>query len=338
MTRMIWCGALVVIALAAAGCSEKKESANKKVDGGGGGTTGWNAAVGDNGTIVETFDDTNWQVRNVAQANLYAVTCVGNTNGWAVGANGFVAHTPDGGKTWTPQDAHTTSSLRTIHFAYEPDTESWQPPNKGSELVGVVAGDSGALAVSKNGGAYWKAVNMTSVALHSAASVLPAKLFVVVGDEGTLIRSSDLGDSWDKTTIPGAGDLTGVAASLDASLVLAVDSNGAVWASKDLAKTFSLETKIDARLNAVSLADDGSLGLAVGEKGSLLERDAAGNWQAQASGTVETLHAALVTHAGSRDYVSGANGTLIGSNGDGWSVVSIPTQVTLYGLENMDWN
>jgi photosystem II stability/assembly factor-like uncharacterized protein len=129
----------------------------------------------------------------------------------------------------------------------------------------------------------------------------------------------------------------GVAATTSGSVILAVDSNGSVWASKDQGQSFAVETDVDVKLNSVSIAEDGSHALAVGEKGTILERNASGTWSPAASGTTETLWAALVTHAGSRDYVSGEHGTLIGSEGKGWQVVPIPTQVTLFAMENMDW-
>jgi photosystem II stability/assembly factor-like uncharacterized protein len=241
MKRIIWTGTLVALAIATAGCSSDDDKKKKTVDGGGGGTTGWNAAVGEDGTFVETFDDTNWQVRNVGQIDLHAVTCVGNTNGWAAGQNGYVAHTPDGGKTWQPQDAHTTKTLRSIHFAYE-EGGSWDGTEK---LVGIVAGDEGALATSQNGGKTWSPAGVpTTVTLRSAVAVLSAKLFVAVGDGGMLIRSADLGTGWEQTNVASAGDLMGVTSTASGNVILAVDSNGAVWASKDLGKTFAVESKV----------------------------------------------------------------------------------------------
>lgn len=336
MRSIIWTGALVVLALASASCGGDDDKKKKSLDGGGGGTTGWNAAVGEDGTLVETFDDTNWQVRNVGQIDLHSVTCVGNTNGWAAGQNGYVAHTSDGGKTWQPQDAHTTKTIRSIHFAYEESAGSWEGTEK---LVGIVTGDEGTLATSENGGKTWQTAGVaTSVTLRSGVAVLSKQLFVAVGDGGTLVRSADLGKGWQQTSIPNAGDLTGVTAPTSGSVVLVVDSNGSIWASKDQGKTFSVEIDVDARLNGVSIAENGSHAIAAGEKGTLLERDASGTWTTAVSGTTETLFAALVTHAGSKDYVSGEHGTLIGSEGKGWTIVPIPTQATLFAMENMDWN
>lgn len=326
---------MLVLAIASASCGGDDDKKKKSLDGGGGGSTGWNAAVGEDGTFVETFDDANWQVRNVGPIDLHSVTCVGNTNGWAAGQNGYVAHTPDGGKTWEQQDSHTTKTIRSIHFAYQ-EGGSWEGT---APLIGIIAGGEGALATSLNGGKTWQPAGVPSnVTLHSAVTVLSKKLFLAVGDGGTLIRSVDLGDGWSQSTLPNAGDLTGVTATESGDVVLVVDSNGTVWASKDQGKTFASETDIDVKLNGVSIAENGSHALAVGEKGTLLERNSTGVWTPAVSGTTETLFAALVTHAGSKDYVSGEHGTLIGSEGKGWSIVAIPTQATLFAMENMDWN
>src|SRR5580693_4354172 len=104
----------------------------------------WRAAVGKAGAFAQTFDDVSWVTRSIAAQDLYAVTCVGNDDGWAVGAAGAVTHTLDGGRTWNWQDAHTTSALRAIRF--------------GSATLGLLAGDSGMLAVTHDGGGTWETV------------------------------------------------------------------------------------------------------------------------------------------------------------------------------------
>src|ERR1041384_6854831 len=76
-------------------------------DGGGNGGTGgtggsapWVTAVGDRGSVLQTYDDRSWSLSYGTTGELDAVTCVGNQHGWTVGAGGTVLYTIDGGLTW----------------------------------------------------------------------------------------------------------------------------------------------------------------------------------------------------------------------------------------------
>ncbi len=310
---------LIGLAVLVVACSSNDEPQKKKLVDAGGGSSGWISAVGEEGTFARTFDEVSWDVQTLTTEDLYSVTCVGNIDGWAAGESGTVVRTADGGKTWKPEDAHTTANLRTIHFAYDLHLDGL---SNGPPLVGIVAGDGGTLAISKNGGELWENVSVPSAStLRSAKIALNADLFVVVGDSGTLLRSTDLGKTWEAIAIDGAGDLTGVALTPNASTIVAVDNNGAVWASTDLAKSFHLEKKVGVALNDVAIGTDGLQAVAVGVSGMLDRSGCGGDWKEGPSGTAVSLHAALVTPKGVPNYVSGDDGTLIRGAGDGWSRV-----------------
>src|SRR5262247_1001671 len=66
--------------------------------GAGGGTGGvgggaWATAVGDRGSVLQTFDDQTWSLSYGSANELDAVACVGNQHGWTVGAAGTVLYT-----------------------------------------------------------------------------------------------------------------------------------------------------------------------------------------------------------------------------------------------------
>src|SRR3954447_13123186 len=52
----------------------------------------------------------------IDDAALHAVQFVDPRVGWAVGDDGVVWHTLDGGGTWEPQPTFTRASLRSLHF------------------------------------------------------------------------------------------------------------------------------------------------------------------------------------------------------------------------------
>src|SRR5262249_29884954 len=142
------------LAVASSGCSSKSSTPTTS-DGGTSTPSGWKAAVGAGGTLVQTFDDATWTTRSVMAVDLFGVTCVGALKGWASGANGTIAHTEDGGKTWGTQTSHVSASLRAIHF--------------GDANLGVVAGDAGALAFTNDGGATWSPVTLTTKGFYGVA-------------------------------------------------------------------------------------------------------------------------------------------------------------------------
>jgi photosystem II stability/assembly factor-like uncharacterized protein len=285
----------------------------------------WAAAVGAAGTFAQTFDDVSWATRVIAARALYSVTCVGNYDGWAAGEGGAIAHTVDGGQTWTWQDGRTSISLRAIRF--------------GTAMLGLVVGDEGTLAVTHDGGSTWRTVSpLTAVSLRGAAVAADAGVMVAVGDGGVVLRSSDRGDSWTQSSIAGAADLHGIATDPGAHWLVAVDASGSVWSSSDGGAHFAREASAAAPLDAVAMADDGTRAIAAGARGTVLEREPGGSWAAVQSGTSVDLHAALITgDAGSNHYVAGDFGTLLRSpdRGGSWSSVAIGSNVELYGLDDL---
>ena len=109
------------------------------------------------------------------------------------------------GRSRTPTSAAT---LRAIRFATSSD--------------GVVAGDDGALAVTHDGGATWTlATPVTSATLRAAAVAVTVGLTLVVGDAGTVLRSTD------------GGDLTTASISRREPTSLASRPDAAGWALRD---------------------------------------------------------------------------------------------------------
>ena len=323
-------GALALIALLSVGCGgdDEDEDGVSNVDGKAP-PTGWRAAVGDNGVLVQTFDDQIWDERVVADGDLYAVTCVGNELGWAAGEGGAVLHTSDAGATWHRQDSHTKKDLRAVRLAHGTD----------GVLFGVVAGDGGTLRVTRDGGDTWRSVPVeTTRRLWDAAIAHDRKLVVVVGEAGVVLRSVDEAKTFASATISGAGDLSGVAVDAAGQRVLAADASGIIWASFDRGVTFVRDADARAPLWSIALAEDGTWGLAAGDDGVSLERDLLGRWSTLTTGTSATLRATMISHDGRRGYAAGNDGTLRTMTGPGtsWTQVDSGTDVTLHALEDLD--
>jgi photosystem II stability/assembly factor-like uncharacterized protein len=322
MSRSRFFAALVLAVLVLPACSSSSSPAPG--DGGSPPPTKWAAAVGAHGTFTQTFNEVSWTSRSLGSVDWRAVACVGNLDGWAAGASGTIAHTTDGGATWTAQTARTGATLRAVRFSTSTD--------------GVVAGDAGTLGYTRDAGTTWTLVSPLTTATLRAAAVAPsAGLTFVAGDGGTVLRSSDGGASWSSTQVPGAPSFTGIASDAAAAHVVAVDTSGSVWSSSDTGVHFTVVATAPAPLEAVSLSDDGALGVAVGERGVVLV-GAAGTWASASSGTPSDLHAVIVMDsANDRVYAAGESGTLVSSADRGvtWTAQQSNTTAALYALDDL---
>jgi len=68
-------------------------------------------AVGEFGLILRSADGHNWQTLHKGDASLFAIDLRADGGGYAVGQNGTVLHTSDGGATWEAQHSGTGAIL-----------------------------------------------------------------------------------------------------------------------------------------------------------------------------------------------------------------------------------
>src|SRR6266849_9595962 len=92
-------------------------------------------------------------LRNFEDAALHAVQFVDEKEGWAVGDEGVVWHTIDGGQTWERQPTGLRASLRSVQFL-NPYT-GWVA---GREELPHGQGNTGALLFTRDGGLKWQRV------------------------------------------------------------------------------------------------------------------------------------------------------------------------------------
>lgn len=290
---------------------------------------GWKAAVGDGGTLLETFDDASWEVRKITDHDLFAVTCVDNEVGWAVGSQGKVIHTEDGGWSWPAQVSGVTATLRAVSFAFTDDDEQ----------VGLAVGDDGTLIATQDGGDHWFFAHATSATLRGTAITEGAGLLVAVGDGGVVARSTSRGSAFEVARIPGAADLFDIALDASGGLALAVDSAGGIWVSRDQAKTFEREYTATTALTGVALGRSGLVGSAAGA-GLALLRSSEGVWSRipMAESASLGLHATLVGPHEDRAYFAGDDGTLLETVDGGRSLFRVlaDTHATLRGIEDLE--
>ena len=99
-------------------------------------------AMGDNGTILHTEDGgKNWHLEASTMRWFHSVAFATPQFGWAVGWNGTILHTEDGGESWNSQVSNTKEQLFSVAFV--------------TPQIGWAAGNNGAILHTDDGGKSW---------------------------------------------------------------------------------------------------------------------------------------------------------------------------------------
>ena len=136
--------------------------------------------------------------------------------GWAVGLQGAIFRTADGGATWVSQFTDTTRTFRAVHFTDA--AFGW--------AVGVrVTGVNNTVYKTTNGGSSWTNVSMAdpNVFANDVVFTDPNTGFVVGGLSGgqaVVFTTVDGGETWGRQTV------SGVTASQFFALAVVSESTG----------------------------------------------------------------------------------------------------------------
>jgi photosystem II stability/assembly factor-like uncharacterized protein len=233
---------------------------------------------------------------------------------WIVGSGGIVLRSPDGGRSWTRQDAHTDESLNSIWATGDGQTV-W------------AAGSGGALRRTENNGAEWEEVRIPfHDDLGKIMGTPDGRELWIAGNRGMVLQSTDYGQGWRAIPILGGEDHL-------YSIVFSADFRQA-WASGDgkLARTrdsgehwSAIDLKTSSSLMSIDVApSDGTLFLA-GDEGALYTSTNGAVWTSELPAhedqISEDLYGVAVSSDGARIWVGGAHGLLLASSDAGttWS-------------------
>ncbi|TBU90624.1 WD40/YVTN/BNR-like repeat-containing protein [Phytopseudomonas dryadis] len=228
-------------------------------------------AVGDRGHILYSDDDgASWQQAKVpTRQMLTALFFLDEQHGWAVGHDAQILASSDGGLTWSKQfeDLQREAPLLDVWFE---DLHN-----------GYAVGAYGALLETRDGGATWEDFsdrldNEDAYHLNAIAEVKDSGLFIV-GEMGSMFRSTDAGQSWEPVQSPYQGSLFGVLATTEAHTLLVYGLRGHLFRSDDFGDTWQqvpLRTAnggtLEFGLANGTLLADGRI-VVVGHGGSVLD-------------------------------------------------------------------
>jgi photosystem II stability/assembly factor-like uncharacterized protein len=130
-----------------------------------------------------------------ADATLRAVHFVDASEGWAVGDDGVILHTIDGGQSWERQASGVRASLRGMYFI-----DSFVGFVVGRENL-PFEGSAGVILFTNDGGVQWKRVALPDMpGLHAVHFFNPTMGFVVGETSGAcpsgIFSTDDAGKTW----------------------------------------------------------------------------------------------------------------------------------------------
>lgn len=250
-------------------------------------------AVGPRGHIVVSLDaGATWQQSQVPlSSDLTAVYFPSPKIGWAVGHDGVVLATNDGGTTWTKQmDGRAVNDLiladiraklaadpesaELQNLAAEAERNKEQGPDKPfldvwfeNDTTGYVVGAYGLLLRTTDGGQTWQSWfdRADNPRLMNLYSIRPAAgALYIAGEGGTVLRLDPVAQRFVAVPVDYAGSMFGVVDAGDAVLVYGLRGNafrstdaGAAWTRIDTKLPASIVGGTTLMPGTVVLADQG---------------------------------------------------------------------------------
>ena len=267
-------------------------------------------AVGGNGTVIQTQDNTNWYFNKVdSNKTLSSVyqSYDGNLIIYGDGVN-FISKD---GILWT-----STINSNLLQNIVE---------NTIGQFVGI--GVNGYIYISKDGETWSDGIKQVNL-LSSIAT--DNNLFVTVGINGTILSSKD-GVTWTASNKVTSQTLYGVAyGSLG---FFSVGAFGTILSSSDGQNWVTQTSGTNTDLYSISYNGNNTVKyIAVGKNGIIVTSNDGVSWVKQVSGVTETLYSVAGDNAGNYMAV-GQNGVaLLSNDGINWKQLNSGTTNDLYSV------
>jgi len=265
------------------------------------------------------------EVFDASKANLTAVYFINRIQGWAVGENGMLITTRDGGQSWHAQASGTRERLKSIQML-------------GDGQRGWAVGSYGAVITTRDGGQSWQVqASGTREWLESIQMLGDGQRGWAVGNYGTVITTRDGGQSWQEQASGTRASLNAIQMLGDGQRGWAVGRSGTVLTTRDGGQSWQEQASGTREwLESIQMLGDGQRGWAVGRSGTVLTtRDGGQSWQEQASGTRGWLNAIQMLGDGQRGWAVGRSGTVLTTRdgGQSWQVQASGTRGWLTAIQ-----
>ncbi|MBX9894573.1 MAG: hypothetical protein K2Y09_05255 [Nitrosomonas sp.] len=232
--------------------------------------------------------------------------------GWAVGYDGTIVHTRDGGTSWQDQASGTRASLNSITFTAD-GQRGW--------AVGY-----GTILHTADGGKSWQEqASWTRALLNSITFTADGERGWAVGSSA-ILHTEDGGKSWQEQARGSLALLSSVTFAADGERGWAVGGSGTILHTTDSGKNSQVQSRgIRASLSSITFAADGQRGWAAGSGGTMLHTlDGGESWQLQDSLTRASLNSITFMADGQRGWVVGGSGPILHTmdGGKNWQQIA----------------
>lgn len=274
--------------------------------------------------------------------------------GWAVGGDGSIIHTTNGGDKWEAQRSNVAEELNDIAFN-----------NDGT--VGWIVGQGGTILTTRNRGGAWTPIaspvtaNLTSIKISADGN-----FGWIVGWDGTVLFSNNAGVTWRTIETGAQGKIYSIFFNRGGDRVWFVGYNGLFYESENYGKTWAgsqignsllsvriskngqtgwaigyggnllksidsgktwhnsrVSIKLPSYMQSITFLDDDLHGWAVGSDGTIIYSiDGGETWDPQISGVKATLAKIYIDEDGKKGWTAGSDGTILHTEngGDSWNL------------------
>ncbi|RJG15607.1 glycosyl hydrolase [Massilia cavernae] len=244
-------------------------------------------AAGQRGHILYSDDGKNWTQAEVpVSSDLTALYFPSAQQGWAVGHEGVILHTADGGATWTRQlDGKQAAALMSRHYGkpanpdepgarrLQQDAESFAAQGADKPFLdvwfeddkrGFVIGAFNLILRTEDGGQSWTPwLNRVDnpKALHLYAIRPAGGTLFIAAEQGLVLKYDRAQGRFTSLELPYKGTLFGVTGTENMALVYGLRGNA--WRSTDGgASWIKADTGVNAGIASGMVRADGSVVLA----------------------------------------------------------------------------
>lgn len=276
------------------------------------------------GGLVKYLKDnegTEYQIENGNFTELYSLNSVyfyTASKGLAVGNNGVIRKTVNGGVTWTTVASGVTDHLYGVTF---------------KSAVAYICGSNGCILKSTDEGATWTQLTTSSTKdLYCIFSIDDTVIFIC-GETGTILKTLNAGATWWTLSSGTVYDLKGIA-FFDVNNGHCVGAGGTILITTDSGNTWTPEViATTTDLNSVCYFGAFGLVMAAGNGGTILVKSTTWSWLV--SGVIDDLYSiqyAGYTGGGAYEaaYIVGASGTILKTtNGSDCTILTSGTKISL---------
>ncbi len=259
-------------------------------------------------TINLSAQNQGWNFINPVSEgkDLISLSFYNENEGYAVGLNGTILHSNNGGNNWEKLESPTEHNLYGVSYYSSTDaiavgdngiilrksfgSSNWNvqsvsvyPKLNDIEFVdqniGFIAGDVGSVLRSTDGGNNWVTLNSNIFSNLNSINIIDANTIFAVGDNGTIIKSTDAGTNWVVQTSPINQQLLDVDFATPFSGAI-VGYNGTMLNTTDGGSTWNLLPQLTFdELSGIEFFND-STAVALGGPPIFISTDKGATWNA----------------------------------------------------------